>query len=218
MIGDRADMVRRMRAVLPARWFADSAPVLDALLSGIGAVWAATHEQLAFVRAQTRIATASGSFLDMVAADFFGTRLRRGLGQDDASLRRVIRLELLRERGTRAAVEGVLRDLTGRTPAVFEPMRPADTRAWGIASGWGVAGGWGSLGMPFQCLVTAYRPLTGGVAGLDGWGGASGGWGGGAIGYASMAMVAGRIEDQQIAAAVAGVMPVAATAWLRISN
>ena len=43
MTGDAADMAARLRAALPARWFGDVAPVLDAVLAGIGAIWAALH-------------------------------------------------------------------------------------------------------------------------------------------------------------------------------
>lgn len=218
MLGDQGDILGRLRTVLPPRWFPDTAPVLDGLLSGVANIWAAAYAQLQFVRAQTRIATATETFLDMIAADFFGVRLRRRVGQDDDSLRRTIGLEMLRERATRGALQRMLEDLTGRTPVIFEPTRPADTRGWGVACGWGVAGGWGSLSMPFQCLVTAYRPQDGGISRLSGWDEPAGSWGGGSIGYISLSMVGGLVSDDEIAAAVAGVMPVATTAWMRISN
>ena len=95
---------------------------------------------------------------------------------------------MLQPRGTRAALVQALVNLTGRPPVVFEPARPPDTRAWGVACGWGVAGGWGSLAMPFQCLVTAFRPQGGGVSVVAGWGVPAGGWGGGAIEYATASM------------------------------
>ncbi|MDR3718396.1 MAG: hypothetical protein P4K98_06310 [Bryobacteraceae bacterium] len=218
MTGDQVDIITRMRAVLPARWFPDTAPILDSLLAGIGAVWAIIYQQLEFVAAQARIGTAAGLFLDLIAADYFGTKLRRQAGQSDDSLRTKILKEILRERTTREALRTSLSDVTGRDPIIFEFSRPADTRAWGMACGWGTAGGWGSLDMPFQCLVTAFRPLSGGVAVLDGWGETAGGWGGGAIGYASFSMIGGQISDDQIEAAVVGVMPAATTAWLQISN
>ena len=218
MVGDLADMVSRLRVVLPARWFPDNAPVLDAVLSGAAEVWRIVYAQLQVVRAQARISTASGEFLDMVAGDFFGTYLRRREGQSDDSLRRNIDLELLRERGTRTALRSVLEDLTGRMPVVFEPARPADTRAWGVACGWGVTGGWGSLAMPFECLVSAFRPQGGGVSVVAGWSVPVGGWGGGAIEYVNASMESEDVSDKQIAAAVAAVMPAATIAWLRISN
>ena len=218
MVGDQANMVSRLRAVLPARWFPDNAPVLDAVLSGLAGVWAVVYAQLQHVRMQTRIGTATGPFLDMVAMDLFGTRLRRQIGQDDNGLRRSIGLELLRERATRAALQEVLNDLTGRAPVIFEPAHAADTKAWGTACGWGVAGGWGSLRMPFQCLVTAFRPKGGGVSAVAGWGISAGSWGGGTIEYASASMVSEQVSDEAVVSAVTRVMPAATIAWLRISN
>jgi hypothetical protein len=218
MMGDQNDMVSRLRALLPARWFADTAPVLDATLTGFAAVWTAAYEQLEFVRRQTRVATANGSFLDMIAKDFFGTRLCRRVAQDDVAYRRMIGLELRRVHATRDAVKAALEDLTGRPPLIFEPTRPADTKAWGVACGWGVAGAWGSLLMPFQCLVTAFRQRGGSLSDVVGWGGPAGAWGGGAICYASLSMMTSQVTDEDIAAAVARAMPVSAIAWIRISN
>ena len=186
-------MLARIKAVLPARWFPDETPLLDGLATGLADAAAWLYALLANVKLQTRLATATGGFLDMIAQDYFGARIVRRAGQGDASFRARIQTELFRERGTRGALISVLQDLTGRTPVVFEPARPADTRAWGVALGYGLAGGWGSLMLPFQCFVTAYRPVS---SGSD----------------------AGEITDADIAAAAAGVMPVAAIAWLRISN
>ena len=36
MIGDIVDMAGRIKQMLPARWFSDDAPILDALLGGLG--------------------------------------------------------------------------------------------------------------------------------------------------------------------------------------
>lgn len=211
-------MIGRLRAVLPARWFPDSAPVLDAVLSGLAGVWAVVYAQLQYVRMQTRIGTATGPFLDMVATDLFGSRVRRQIGEDDNGLRRSVGLELLRERATRMTLREVLSELTGRPPVIFEPAHAPDTKAWGAACGWGVAGGWGSLSMPFQCMVTAFRPQGGGVSTVAGWGISAGSWGGGTIEYASASMVSEHVDDEAILSAVARVMPAATIAWLRISN
>lgn len=218
MIGDQQDMVGRLRAVLPARWFADETPVLDGLLNGLAAVWAWAYELLSFVIAQTRIGTATGVWLDMIARDCFGTRLLRLAGQSDNAFRNRIQRELLRPRATRAALVAVLSDLTGRAPVIFEPARPADTGAWALASGYGAAGAWGSLMLPYQCFVTAFRPHGNGIALVAGWGASAGGYGCGAMEYASLDMVQGQVTDADINAAVAGVMPVASIAWMRITN
>ena len=218
MTGDQDDMAARMKAVLPARWFGDATPVLDALLAGIGAVWAVVHGQWRALVAETRIATATDGFLDMIAADFFGPALPRRLAEEDAAFRARIQRELLRERGTRRALEAVLTDLTGRAPLVFEPARPGDTGGWAMGAGYGAAGGWGSLMLPRQCFVTAYRPAGEGIAWLSGWGAFAGGYGAGTAAWGTRAAIGGQVSDADIAAALSATMPAAAIAWLRIDN
>ena len=218
MLGDQQDMLRRIKTVLPARWFADASPVLDGVLNGLAAGWAWVYGLLGFVVAQTRIATATGVWLDMIARDCFGTRLSRRGGQADDVFRARILRELLRERGTRGAISAVLQDLTGRTPVIFEPARIADTGAYDAGIGYGVAGAWGCLNLPYQCFVTAFRPHGNGIAQVSGWGAPAGGYGRGALEYASLGMVQGQVTDADINAAVAGVLPVATIAWTRITN
>ncbi len=224
MQGDSEDMLSRLQAVLPARWFPDNAPTLGALLQGLAWAWAWSFGLLAYVRAQTRIATATEVWLDIVAEDFFGASLMRAPGQDDGGLRRRIQLELFRDRATRAALSRVLLDMTGRPPVIFEPARTTDTGGYGGAAavgtglGYGVAGGWGSLDLPFQCFVTAFRPNGSGIATVSGWGDPAGGYGAGAVQYATLAMVQGQVTDADIAGAIAAVMPAASTAWVQISS
>ncbi len=218
MVGDKQDMLARMKAVLPARWHGEGGERVDAVLAGLAEGWAWLHDMLATVRAQARVATASGTALDLIAGDFFGPRLRRRRAQGDAAFRAAILRELLRPRATRPALVAALRDLTGRAPAVFEPRRPADTGAWGLACGWGVAGGWGSLSIPYQCFVTARRPQGSGIGRLSGWGGGGGGWGAGSLAWASLSMIEGQVTDADIHDAVAAVLPAATTAWVRIEN
>lgn len=184
--GDLADMVGRLKAVLPWAWFPNTSqgqisnsPILDGLLSGVAWVWAQTYSLLQFAKLQTRIATASGVFLDMIAADFFGMFLKRRDAETDTSLRSRIDAELFREKGTRAGLIRALTDLTGRVPGVFEPAYPLDTGGYGKTGmtagtglGYGVAGGYGDLQLPFQFFLTPFRPKGGGVAIVAGWGGA----------------------------------------------
>jgi hypothetical protein len=223
MRGDKQDMLARLKAVLPARWFPDDTPMLDGLLSGLAAAWSWCYDLLQYVRLQTRIATATDVWLDVIAQDFFGPRLTRD-GQSDDALRRRIRLELVRERGTRSAVASVLQDLTGRAPLIFEPARTTDTGGYGglgqtvTGLGYGQAGGWGSLNLSFQCFVTAFRPQSGGIATVAGWCSQAGGYGAGAIEYASLEMIQSQVADSSIYAAVADVLPVTAIAWTCITN
>lgn len=167
--GSTPDITRRLRAALPLHWFADDAPVLGAVLAGFSDGWARLYDMLQTVRRQSRIGSAEGDMLDLIAADFFGARLVRRIGQGDAGFRAAILRELLRERGTRQALASALTDLTGNAPQIFEPSRPADTGAWGRALGYGVAGGWGSLALPFQCFVRVRRPSGQGIGGVEGY-------------------------------------------------
>jgi len=218
MTGDEADMRGRLASLLPLRWFPDATPVLSALLAGLAEGWAWLYAMLSYAKLQTRIATATDTFLDLISQDCFGATLPRRPGESDGSFRARIRHELLRERATRAALASVLSDLTGRAPAIFEPSRPADTGAYGIALGYGAAGGWGSLQLPYQSFVTAFRPLTIGVPLAAGWTSEAGGWGAGAIEYVSRAMIEAQVTDADIAAAIARTVPVATIAWTRISD
>ena len=220
MTGDANDMLARIKAVLPLHWFPDVTPVLDGVLSGFAAAWAWLYSMLGYAKLQTRIATATDSFLDVIALDFFGDRLARRADESDDTFRVRIQAELLRERGTRPALVAVLTELTGRAPVIFEPTRPADTGAWNEAEGlgWGVAGGWGSLMLPHQCFATAFRPKGAGIATVAGYGTYAGGYGGGSIEYADLFMIQGLVTDIDIENAIAGVLPAATIAWVRITD
>jgi hypothetical protein len=65
--GTQPDVVARLTSVLPNRWFPDSTPVLDGLLNGLAAAWANLIGLLGYTQLQTRIATATDIFLDLVA-------------------------------------------------------------------------------------------------------------------------------------------------------
>lgn len=182
--GDVNDMVGRMKAVLPSRWFplpnpdgSTASPILDGILTGMAWPWAQIYLFGQFTQLQTRIATASGAFLDIISSDFLGKRLFRAPGQGDTSFRARILAEILRPRATRSSVIQALFDLTGRTPVIFEPRWPPDTGGYGFQGmtvgtnlAYGLAGGWGSMALPFQFFVTAYRAIGGGIAKVAGYG------------------------------------------------
>lgn len=223
MTGDQADIVCRIKAVLPSRWFGDSSPVLDAVVNGLAWAWSVIYSQLSYVRSQTRIATATDVWLDIISADFFGSDLPRRLNESDADFRQRIMLELVRLRGTRPSLITMLTQLTGRTPVVVEPWRPADTGVWGGGSaspygfGYCAAGCWGSRAMPYQFFVTAYRPLETGVPYLAGYGTVPGGYGTGAIAWMSGDALGSQVNDGEIYQRVAEILPACATAWVKIS-
>ena len=204
--------------MLPVGWFGDVAPVLQALVLGLGQGWSAIYGLIETVRLQSRISTASGGFLDLISSDFFGDFLPRRSSEQDPQFEDRIGQELLRPRATRAALSLALTELTGRVPAVFEPARTSDTGGYstgGVAyGGIGIAGagGWGSLALPYQVFVTTYRPVGGGIAWLAGYGT------GGLAGYGDLSMLTTAVTDLDIASAVCRVLPAATIAWMRISD
>jgi len=200
-------------------WFGDNTPILDALLQGMAWSGSFVHGLYVYAKQQTRIKTASGGWLDLVAHDFFGGGLKRAQHQSDASFRSRILARLLRERATRKGVVQVLEDLTGRTPGVFEPLRPLDTGAYSALYGYDAAGGYGSRLLPFQAFVTAYRPAGTGIPNINGYGDPAGGYGAASQAeYAALAMIEGAVTDADIYAAVDGAKPVGSILWTRIGN
>ncbi len=226
-------MAVRMAAVLPARWFPSllEAPVLLGLLTGIGTAWSYCYDLLAYARAQARIATASGVFLDMAASDFFGLALRRRSEEADDAFRARIMGNLLQEQATRASVIAAVAAVTTATTTVFEPMRPADTSAYGGMTapsiggglGYGVAGlAYGSLSRPNQFLVDVRRSATAAqLSSIIGYGdsgdtGLPGGYGHGSIAYGTITLVEDDTSAADIAAAIAATLPAGTIAWMRV--
>ena len=232
--GDVSDMTWRMFSVLPRRWFPalDAAPILSGVLAGVGWAWSYAYSLIGYVDEQTRITTATGAFLDMVAVDFFGSMLSRHPGEADGSFRQRIIANLLPERATRAGVLSALSSLTSGTTRIFEPGRPADTGAYATLAdpsmggdcGYGISGlAYGSLNLPAQFLILASRPqqLTDALQ-VNGYGDpgdpnanrATGGYGVGAIEYASMNFFGAVASDHDIRSAIVATIPANAIAWL----
>ena len=130
--GDTNDIAQRIANALPSRWFPDlaGAPVLSALLGGIATQFSAMWTLLVFAVSQARLSTASGWFIDLIAADYFGGNLPRQAGETDPAYASRIRLTLLLSNATRAAMTARLETLTGHAPRIFEPSRPADAGGW----------------------------------------------------------------------------------------
>lgn len=219
MTGDQQDFFQRIKTLVP-RWFGDDTPTIDALVQGLAWAGSFVYSLWAYAKLQTRILTATDGWLDMIAADFFGAALLRQSNQSDASFRARIIINLFRERATRGGIVKVLQDLTGRTPLVFEPLRPADTGCYGgPAIGYGMAGGYGSMLLPFQALVTAYRPTGSGIPLVAGYGISTGGYGQASrADYAAMSMIQGAVTDADIYAAIDSVKPAGTIIWTRINS
>lgn len=146
MTGDQADVLSRLKTVLPARWFGTNTPILDALLSGPAYVLSGIYGLIQYAILQTLITTATDGWLDLIARDFFGRFFQRRTGELDDPYRARILKEIFRPRATRPAIVEVLTDLTGRAPIVFEPARVADA---------------GEYGGPFFAYGGSALPMTG---------------------------------------------------------
>lgn len=219
MTGDTSDILGRLKALLPNGWFQGDTPILDGVLTGIASALASVYSLTSYARLQTRIATATGGFLDLISYDFFGNLLPRKPEEGDTAFRSRIRAELLLERGTRKGLIGALELLTGYTPWVFEPARPMDTGAYnqGVLA-YNAAGGYGSLQLPYQAFCIAYRPAGQGIPNIAGYGNPEGAYGTGQAEYTNPSMILGAITDADIYAAIDSVKPAATIIWTRITN
>src|SRR5580698_1749356 len=103
MTGDLSDFVSRLRTVLPKRWFSEQSPNLNALLVGIATPWVWLYNFVTYVVTQTRLATATDEWLDLIALDYFGRKLGRKINETDLAYRGRIQTALLQEAATRSA-------------------------------------------------------------------------------------------------------------------
>ncbi len=131
MIGDKSDVLARLKALLPG-WYGTNTPILDAAMSAPAAVFSEIYDLIVYATKQTRIKTAADQWLDLIARDFFARRFQRFKAETDEHYRTRIVAEIFRPRATRPAIISTLTDLTGRAPIIFEPARIADTGALGM--------------------------------------------------------------------------------------
>lgn len=216
-LGDQSDILGRIKALLPPSWFQGNTPVKDAVLSAPSWALSNTYSQITYAALQSRIKTATDGWLDIISHDFFADALPRLTNETDGSFRARILANLFVKGPTRASMSAVLELITGRAPSIFEPSNTADSGSWdgqfyldaGVASG----GGWGDP-MPYQALVTAYRPIGGNVD-LGEWDAHTFSWDSfGAWSDSSPVS----ISDAAIIAAVESTKPLASLIWLRIAN
>ena len=217
MVGDLADFVCRLRAVLPKRWFAEQSPNLQSVLTGMATPWVWLYSVINYVIGQTRLLTATEDWLDLISNDYFGPLLKRKPNEFDISYRNRIRLALLQEAATRTGVSAGVTALTGVTPLIFEPANCSDSGAYGgISAGsavtgtglaYGLAGGWGNLQMPLQFFITATRPPTTGLDAIAGYGTSNGAYGQGDSSYVDLALLPGQITDADIQATICRYFP-----------
>jgi hypothetical protein len=189
--GDQADCTNRLLLLLPPWFVQGGSSVLSAVLQGSAYVLSFCFSLIEFSRLQTRIGTATGGWLDLIAYDFFGYTIQRALGQADASFRKTIEENILPAAGSRQALISSLISLTGREPVIYDPWNPGSVGGYGIGNlAYGVAGQYGSYVLPGEFFITAFRPN-------DGFHTAT---------------------DAQIYARIAGLIPAGSRAWTALSN
>ncbi len=215
--GDQTDILQRLRALVPASWFRDAHGEIDAVLGGVAANEAFIYNLVQFAKAQTRVQSASGGFLDLFAFDYFGLHFQRKPGQSDAAWALAIENELLRARVTRSAVIKAVHDLTGTQVTLFEPWNAADTGGFGAA--WALnepKSAWGSGAYPYTMFITAVEPLGAGIANLSGLNDAQGGFGAGEFALADVHLTQGAVTNQNIYDTINATRASGITAWLSI--
>ena len=223
--GDAQDIVHRVRQLIPGRWFMWGAPLRDAVLGGLADSMAWLYQWLIFIRQQSRIATASGIFLDLIAYDFLNRTLLRGAGgtTDDTNIRIQITNAILAERVTRKGMMNALTLLLTVPPFIFEPWNPFDAGGYGEGNfAYGRAGGWGSIQLPGQVFLKVSRAAlrSTGVPYVQGWGGTPtlGGYGVGAIQYIATETPEIGVTDQDIYNTIVRNKPTGLIVWTQIGT
>ena len=217
--GTTGDMLARIKLALPANWFSDSSPNLDTILTGLASAWSLLYGLVQSVRLQARLATATGIFLDLAAQDYFGAKLARRAGEADIAFSTRIRANLLAPRATRSALAAAMLNLTGREAQIFEPTNPSDTGGYGTNTlSYNMAGGYGSLALPYQFFLTVYRPDATPISNAGGYNAGPGGYNTAPLFYIDNSENSGALDDAEIYATVADVLPVNAIAWTKLSN
>lgn len=136
--GWSSDVARQPGGILYALFKALSGSLSDLLGSSSITPPPAGYATIQFAHDLTRIGTATGSGLDTISQDYFGTTLPRLPGESDTAFRARILLNLLLPKVTRPALANILQNITGKAPTMIEPWNPGDTCAWDERSFWDI--------------------------------------------------------------------------------
>ena len=216
--GTAADIVARVKRLIPKGWFSFAAPVRDALMGGASDAASWCYGLIGYAKLQTRLAWATGPWLDLYAYDFFQLNIRRSSTQNDAAFRARLQAELLRERVTRAGMMRAIKDLTGTAPTIIEPFNPGDCGAWDNGTfAWDTAGAWGDY-LPCQAFIIVTPPGLQGVPQVGGWDTGAAAWDGGATQWVDQSMIAGQVTTQNIYDTINHTKPIGSVAWVRVGN
>jgi hypothetical protein len=220
MIGDSNDILSRVKRLIPNGWFSYVAPNRDAIMGAASDLAAWCYSWIGYAKAQSRLATAYGVWLDIWANDFLGSSLVRGGAQDDDTFRALVKATILRERVTRAGMIQAMKNITGHTPSIFEPWNTGDTGAYSSQTqkygsmGYGVGqGGYGNMGLPAQTFMQIHRGGPSGIPFVGGYGDSVGGYGVGVIEYAGPIVAESGITNDMILKIANLTKPTGSTVW-----
>lgn len=189
--GDSTDLLARLQRLVPP-WFADDAPVWRAFLSGAAGALSGVYGLISFAKLQTRLATATGGWLDLAAADVAGTGLPRFADERDAPYGLRIRKEPTRDRNTVAAIKAAVFDITGIEPDVYEGFDLFTNGALDAPTmALSAAGRWGSTTLPLCVFVAVTMHNNYGIPNRGGFDDTVGGLGAGNFSLADKAEIVG---------------------------
>lgn len=215
ILGGSEDIIRRVKLLLPKGWFNDVAPIRDAIIGGIADASAWGYSLVTYAKKQTRVAWATGVWLDILSKDYFRFELPRKVNEQDEDFRARVQKELVRERVTRKGMIDALTDLTGKTPYIFEPWNTGDTGAWDVGTfAFDVGGGWGDTILPAQAFVNVVPPGAG-IPNAPGWDTPSFGWDVSGM-WGDMNLIAGTITDQDVYDTINRTRPTGSIVWTQL--
>lgn len=151
-IGSKEDIKSRLKSYTPP-WYGEDAIFQGASQDGFATAYVDIYQLLAYIKLQTRLATATDFLLDLAAKDFLNSFLWRGPGEDDDRFRKTLLTNILREKATRTGIAKFIKDYTGYDPIMFEP--------WDAGS---IGGAYNTLNFAFDnpnCYWGGDAPYTG---------------------------------------------------------
>lgn len=192
--GTQANIVKRLASLIPPSWFSQASPTghwwvggtdISALLQGFGNVASWAYSQIVLAKAQMRLLTSVGMFIDLWSYDRLGTYIQRKPGETDAAWKTRVAKEVVRIRVSRSGMYQAILDLTGSPPVILEPWNTGDAGAWshGVGSSalptpssW-VTGsppkqgqyGWGTQTWTAVVLMIVKMPGVQGIPNIGGW-------------------------------------------------
>lgn len=224
--GTSDDILTRVKRLLPGRWFSWVAPNRDAIIGALSDSASWGYDLIKYARAQTRLSTSYGIWLDIFSYDYLSRHLPRGDLNDDV-YRAKIRSTILQERVTRAGMKQAITQFTGIAPWIFEPWNTNDTGAYSGKGpgqtygsfGYGVgAGGYGNMNLPCQTFMLVNKGVGAGVPGIGGYGTSIQGYGQGAGEYVGPQSEESGITDQMVYDMIDSTKPTGTTCWTQVTT